>query len=67
MIRFICQCGQRLKSREEHAGKPVRCPVCKEVQAVPTLGLAAGSWPLPTSDQPKGFFRELDEEMGRDA
>ncbi|MFP4104921.1 MAG: hypothetical protein ACLFVU_02430 [Phycisphaerae bacterium] len=41
MIRFSCRCGQKLKVADEHAGKKIRCPKCKNISAVP---------PAPQSD-----------------
>lgn len=37
MIRFSCECGQQLQARDEHAGKAVICPKCKQQARVPDL------------------------------
>jgi len=37
MIRFTCRnCGRVIRTTEEHAGKHVRCPDCKQVLVVPS-------------------------------
>ncbi len=35
MIRFRCKCGRQLQAREEDAGRPAACPVCKRTTTVP--------------------------------
>jgi hypothetical protein len=37
MIRFTCECGQQLQARDEHAGKVIVCPKCKNQTRVPEL------------------------------
>src|SRR4051812_9511614 len=34
-VSLECSCGQKLKLKDELAGKRVRCPVCKAVLEVP--------------------------------
>ncbi len=34
-IEFECQCGKRLRVKDEHAGKKVKCPACGEPLVVP--------------------------------
>lgn len=34
-ITFACGCGKTLRVKDEHAGKWVRCPACKETAMVP--------------------------------
>jgi len=34
-LRFKCSCGQKLAVKDGMAGKKVRCPRCKQVQAAP--------------------------------
>ncbi len=35
MIRFRCKCGKVLQTREDHAGRPIKCPACDTVLRVP--------------------------------
>jgi hypothetical protein len=66
MIRFICQCGQRLKCQDEHAGKSVRCSVCERVQVVPTLGQAIRFREAPDLNGAQSLFLEPDAGRQRD-
>ncbi len=34
-ITFACSCGKTLRVKDDHAGKWVRCPACKETAIVP--------------------------------
>jgi len=35
MIKFKCKCGKTLRTKDEAAGKRLRCPACGQVVAVP--------------------------------
>jgi hypothetical protein len=35
-IAFSCACGKALRVKEEHAGKKLRCPACRNVLTVPS-------------------------------
>ncbi|HLW68887.1 MAG TPA: hypothetical protein VKS79_26485 [Gemmataceae bacterium] len=37
-VSITCRCGKRLQTRDELAGKPVKCPACGTVLKVPAAG-----------------------------
>jgi len=37
-IRFRCDCGIKLKAKEQMAGKSIRCPACGDEVEIPRLG-----------------------------
>jgi hypothetical protein len=34
-IVFSCPCGRKLQAQDEHAGRPVKCPVCGQESIIP--------------------------------
>ena len=55
MLRYRCQnCGQKIRSRLEFAGKLARCPTCTHVSRVP----AAPQSPQPDPAPPPEDERE---------
>lgn len=58
-IVFSCRCGKKLQASDEHAGKSVRCPNCKQVVKIPA---ATGTQtpttpPRPTTRPPSGVVK----------
>src|SRR5947209_1316539 len=71
MIRFRCQCGRQLQAREEDAGRPAACPVCKRTTTVPEADepepLAADRDDItaePSRGRSSRRRRDDEEEMG---
>jgi hypothetical protein len=48
-ILITCDCGTKLRARDEQSGKRIRCPSCKEILEVPEAG-AAPTTPVPRKD-----------------
>ena len=46
-IPVRCSCGRTLAVKEEHAGKKVRCPVCRAVLEVPARAVEEGARTCP--------------------
>ena len=42
-ITLTCSCGKSLRIADQHAGKPVKCPVCSAIQTAPAAAPAAAS------------------------
>jgi hypothetical protein len=66
VIRFTCDCGRAIQAREEHAGRPGRCPACGVVLTIPSHdeppgGESDGVRPaaLPAEDEPAEEPAEL--------
>ncbi|MCA1685715.1 MAG: hypothetical protein LC745_06950, partial [Planctomycetia bacterium] len=51
-ITVECGCGKRFAVRDEHAGKRIRCPTCKEVVSVPGGNVFVAKAPDPPSAAP---------------
>ncbi|MFC1524777.1 hypothetical protein ACFL5I_00145 [Planctomycetota bacterium] len=58
-IVFGCQCGKKLQARDEHAGKSVRCPSCKQVVKIPaaTGTKTPTAPPRPANRPPSGIVK----------
>jgi hypothetical protein len=41
-ITLNCECGKKLSAKDEHAGKNLRCPVCRRGITIPPLVHEAG-------------------------
>jgi hypothetical protein len=39
LIKLSCRCGHRFAVKAGHAGKKVKCPSCRDVVVVPTVGV----------------------------
>jgi prepilin-type processing-associated H-X9-DG protein len=39
-IAFSCECGQEMQARDEHAGRPTRCPKCGRDVTIPSFAEA---------------------------
>lgn len=55
-IDVTCQCGKRLKAKDELAGRTVKCPACQQ-----PLKIAR---PQPAAPDPSGAFADLFDEVG---
>jgi hypothetical protein len=60
-IRFACQCGKPLQSREDFAGRKMRCPACGAILTIPNAGggqvqivSALETTPMPPPPSPRG-------------
>lgn len=55
-IDFNCECGKRLKTQEDHAGREARCPACGRtvrIPNLPTLEIVSGTpEPSPAVEKP---------------
>jgi RsiW-degrading membrane proteinase PrsW (M82 family) len=57
-ISFTCECGKKLKARDESAGKRVACPACghgiviPDPETAPSLGYALQEQPTPPAPAP---------------
>src|SRR5260370_36412686 len=57
-IRITCKCGKQVQTRDENAGKRMKCPGCGGVVTMPAAGAAApkpapaAPKPAPTADKP---------------
>jgi ribosomal protein S27E len=61
-IEFECQrCRSTLRVDDSHRGKPVRCPVCGNVEIAPLAGAADSSPPPVVSLKPEPFLIRDDE------
>src|ERR1041384_3071910 len=52
-IRVQCPCGQSLKTRDESAGRQVKCPRCGQAVSVPPAETSPATT-SPTAAQPPG-------------
>ncbi len=71
-ILVTCDCGTKLRAKDEQAGKKIRCPSCKEVMLVPTSTSSAVSSSRrdPAEDEERPASRKLrypDREDSEDA
>ena len=48
-IIFECKCGKRFRSKDEYAGKKMKCPVCGELLVIEKKETLAGS-AVPSTD-----------------
>ncbi|MDQ3439775.1 MAG: hypothetical protein M3478_05440, partial [Planctomycetota bacterium] len=39
-IAFNCTCGRKINAKDEHAGKRVKCPGCRQAVTVPSAAAA---------------------------
>ena len=44
-IAFACTCGKKLKTRDEFAGRKIKCPACQEIVTIPSGTLSPVSSP----------------------
>ena len=52
MIAIECACGRKLKVKDEHTGKRIRCPEC------------SGPVKVPAPEPEESFLDDLDEVEG---
>jgi hypothetical protein len=70
-IKIRCSCGQTLMARDEHAGKTVRCPACKQTlvvpaePAAPAAGITEENWPPRDRDREEDRYRGGRREAAR--
>src|SRR5882762_7508713 len=50
-IRATCKCGKQVQTRDENAGKRMKCPGCGEVVTMPAAA-AAATKPTPAATKP---------------
>lgn len=60
MIRVVCQCGAKLKVKDELAGRVGKCPTCGEKLTIPKPTPAA---PAPANDFAPIPFDSLEDEL----
>lgn len=51
-IEVTCQCGKRLKAKDELAGRTVKCPNCQQPLKIPASQAAAPAAPTPVAPTP---------------
>jgi len=61
----ICPGGHKLQVRPEHAGKEVRCPICKATMVVPDLWGGSSEVPLRPADPPVESPRFVQAPMSK--
>lgn len=60
-ILFECDCGKRLKAREEIAGRKTRCPQCGRMNTIPRPSPAAE--PTVVDEPTTAFVLVLDDDL----
>lgn len=58
-IEVTCQCGKRLKAKDELAGRAVKCPSCQQPLQIPARQPAAPAAPVANS-----AFADLFDDVG---
>ena len=60
-IAFSCECGQQMQAKEEHAGRPTRCPKCGRDMTIPGIEKAP---PPPEPLRPEGVTGRPRRDVG---
>jgi len=57
LLSVRCSCGQKLKVKEEYAGKRIKCPVCQLVLTVPAAPVVVETPPDTPKEDDSGEIR----------
>jgi DNA-directed RNA polymerase subunit RPC12/RpoP len=48
-IKLTCSCGKRLRTKDENAGKRLKCPACRSIVLIPGARTANSTHVPPDS------------------
>jgi hypothetical protein len=65
-ILMVCTCGQEMVTEDEHAGRKVRCPICKSIVVIPgvrraSAGPVAAARDIESTEEDEDDYRSRRE------